>query len=61
MVMTGDGRFLLRERTVAGEVEQVEASPIDEFVPQVDAMGPQKVARVTRSDAAFARQLVKKR
>lgn len=32
----------------------------DEFVAYVDSLGPQAVRRVTRNDAAFERQLVKK-
>ncbi len=60
MVMTGDGKFVLRERLAGGDKDVAEALPLDDFVRLVDATGPQKVARVTKSDAAFARQLVRK-
>ena len=60
MAMTGDGRFLLRERLPEGEREVIAALPLDEFVAAVKAFGPQPVARVSKHDAAFARQLVRK-
>ena len=60
MVMTGDGRFVLRERLTAGDRDVAEALPLDDFVRLVNATGPQIAPRVTRNDAAFARQLVKK-
>lgn len=60
MAITGSGQFKLHER-VAGEDKPIsEALSLDDFVRFVDAMGPQKVPRVTKSDAAFAKQLVKK-
>ena len=60
MVITGNSLFVLRER-VAG-VDQGVSAPLalDDFVRFVNAQGPQPVPRVTRNDAAFARQLVKK-
>lgn len=60
MVITGSSQFLLRER-IDG-VDQVISEPLslDEFVRFVDAMGPQKVPRMTKNDIAFARQLVRK-
>ncbi|MBS1142722.1 MAG: hypothetical protein H6R14_128 [Proteobacteria bacterium] len=61
MVMTGDGLFLLRERTPQGELEASPALPLDDFVKAVNALGPQEVPRVTKADAAFARQLARKR
>ena len=60
MVMTGDGQFVLRERTAEGMQEAVAALPLDDFVKAVNALGPQVVPRVTKNDAAFAKQLVKK-
>lgn len=60
MVMTGDGQFVLRERTADGIQESVAALPLDDFVKAVNALGPQVVPRVTKNDAAFAKQLVKK-
>lgn len=60
MVMTGEGRFLLREKQEGGDRDIGEALPLDDFVRQVDAIGPQKTPRVTKNDAAFARQLIRK-
>lgn len=61
MAMTGDGRFVLRERTAAGQQEVCAALPLDDFVKAVNALGPQVAPRITKNDAAFARQLVRKR
>ncbi len=60
MVMTGDGRFVLRERLDSGDKDVVEALPLDDFVQRVNATGPQKAPRQTKNDLAFARQLVRK-
>ncbi len=60
MVMTGSGLFQLRERVGGGEKELSEALPLDDFVRFVDAQGPQQAPRITKNDAAFARQLVRK-
>jgi len=60
MVMTGDGLFALRERTAAGLQDVCAALPLDDFVKAVNALGPQVAPRVTKNDAAFARQLVRK-
>lgn len=60
MALTSDGRFQLRERTAAGEQTLSDALPLDDFVRLVNAMGPQKVVRITKHDAAFAKQLLKK-
>ena len=60
MVMTGSGLFLLRERVDGGDRDISEALPLDDFVRFVDAQGPQQAPRITKNDAAFARQLVRK-
>lgn len=60
MVMTGDGKFVLRERLAGGDKDVAEALPLDEFVRLIDATGPQKAPRVTKNDAAFAKQLIRK-
>ena len=60
MVMTGDGKFVLRERLESGDKDVAEALPLDDFVRLVKSTGPQVVARVTKNDAAFAKQLVRK-
>jgi len=60
MVMTGDGKFVLREKLDAGEKDAAEALPLDEFVRLVNGTGPQTAPRMTKNDVAFARQLVRK-
>ena len=60
MVMTGENLFALRERTAEGLQEICAALPLDDFVKAVNALGPQVVPRVTKNDAAFAKQLVRK-
>jgi len=60
MAVTGAGLFKLRERTTEGETEVSDALALDDFVRFVNATGPQKVLRVTKNDAAFAQQLVRK-
>ena len=60
LVMTGDGQFVLRERLAGGDQDVGKAFALDDFVRLVDATGPQKAPPVTRNDAAFARQLVRK-
>jgi len=60
LVMTGSGLFLLRERVDGGDRDVSEALPLDDFVRFVDAQGPQQAPRITKNDAAFARQLVRK-
>ncbi len=60
MALTGSGLFILRER-VGGEDSPLSAAlALDEFVQLVDSMGPKKEVRITRSEAAFMKQLVKK-
>ena len=60
MALTGGGLIKLCERL--DEIDQELSAPLslDEFVQLVDAMGPQKVPRITKSEAAFLKQLVKK-
>lgn len=60
MALTGSGLFKLRERSAAGDLELSDALLLDDFVRLVNSMGPQKVSRVTKNDAAFAKQLVRK-
>ncbi|MEI7613872.1 MAG: hypothetical protein WCK63_13285 [Betaproteobacteria bacterium] len=60
MVVTGAGLFNLQEQ-VEGVYKQLSAAlSLDEFVKLVDAMGPQKIRRITKNDAAFAKQLIRK-
>ncbi len=60
MAMTGSGLFVLREQVDGHDKDVSAALPLDEFVRFVDAQGPQQAPRITKNDAAFARQLVKK-
>ena len=60
MALTGGGLFILRER-LAGEDKPLSAAlALDEFVRLVDSLGPKKEVRITRSEAAFMKQLVRK-
>jgi len=60
MVITSSSLFVLRERVDGAEKDVSEPLVLDEFVRFVNGQGPQVVPRVTKNDAAFARQLVKK-
>ncbi|MFH1659879.1 MAG: hypothetical protein FD131_675 [Rhodocyclaceae bacterium] len=60
MVITSSSLFVLRERVDGAEKDVSEPLALDEFVRFVNGQGPQVVPRVTKNDAAFARQLVKK-
>lgn len=61
MACTPDGRFYLMEASDAAPPEKLTALlSLDEFVVEVNKIGPQKVRRVTKFDAAFEKQLVKK-
>lgn len=60
MALTGSGLFKLRERCEGVEKEVSEALDQDEFVRFVNALGPQEIKRVTKNDAAFALQLIRK-
>ena len=60
MSITGAGLFLLYAQEDAGERQVNEPLPLDEFVRLVDSLGPQQQRRLTRNDAAFERQLVRK-
>ena len=60
MALTGGGLFILRER-LGGEDSPLSAAlSLDGFVQLVDSLGPKKEARITKSEAAFMKQLVKK-
>jgi hypothetical protein len=59
MARTGDGLFFLSER--AGEPPLCAPLELDDFVAFVNGLGPQTPKRVSKYDAAFEKQLVKKR
>ncbi|MCX7146757.1 MAG: hypothetical protein NT042_11275 [Sulfuritalea sp.] len=60
MAVTGNGLFILRERLGSDDRALSGAISLDEFVQLVDAMGPKKEVRITKSEAAFMKQLVRK-
>jgi hypothetical protein len=60
MVVTGAGLFMLQDQ-IEGRIQELSAAlSLDDFVKLVDSLGPQKVRRVTKNDAAFAKQLIRK-
>ena len=61
MACTPDGRFylMLASDTAASE-KLTELLPLDDFVSEVNKIGPQKAKRVSKFDVAFEKQLVKK-
>ena len=58
MSITGEGYFFLSEKP--GEPPLSSPLELDEFVAFVNKIGPQEVRRMTKSDIAFEKQLVKK-
>ena len=60
MVLTGTGLFILRERSDGADKPLSDILALDDFVRLVDSMGPKKTPRITKSEAAFIKQLVKK-
>jgi hypothetical protein len=60
MALTGSGLLILRER-VAGDDHPLSAPlALDEFVHLVDSLGPKKEVRISKSEAAFMKQLIRK-
>jgi hypothetical protein len=59
MARTGDGLFFLSERPGAPPLSA--PLELDQFVAFVNALGPQVERRMTKSDVAFEKQLVKKK
>ena len=60
MVITSNGQFQLRELVAGVSSNLCEPLSLDDFVAFVNAQGPQKAVRITKNDAAFAKQLVRK-
>ena len=60
MSITGSGQFMLLEHIEGRETPVSGVLSMDEFIRLVNTMGPQIVPRATKSDVAFAKQLVKK-
>lgn len=59
MARTGEGLFFLSESP--GAPPLCAPLELDEFVAFVNKLGPQKERRVSKLDAAFEKQLVKKK
>ena len=59
MARTGDGLFYLSEKPGAPPLSA--PLELDEFVAFVNGLGPQVERRMTKSDIAFEKQLVKKK
>ncbi len=60
MALTGSGLLILRER-VAGDDRPLSAPlALDEFVHLVDSLGPKKEVRISKSESAFMKQLIRK-
>ncbi|MBL8415212.1 MAG: hypothetical protein JNM42_12315 [Propionivibrio sp.] len=60
VVITSSGLFKLQAQAGDEAKQTSEALSLDDFVRFVDATGPQKIRRITKNDAAFAKQLVRK-
>jgi len=59
MARTGDGLFFLSE--APGSPALSAPLELDDFVAFVNGLGPQEVKRITKNDAAFEKQLVRKK
>lgn len=59
MARTGDGLFFLSESP--GAPPLCAPLELDEFVAFVNGLGPQEVKRISKHDAAFEKQLVRKK
>jgi hypothetical protein len=57
---TGNGLFFLSLQNGDVEEQVCAPMPLDEFVTHVNQLGPQQARRVTKNDAAFEKQLVRK-
>jgi hypothetical protein len=59
MARTASGGFYLSE--MPGSPPLCEPLELDDFVRFVNGLGPQEVKRMTKSDIAFEKQLVRKK
>jgi len=60
LAMTRTGLFKLLDQLDGSTKELSAVLPLDDFVELVNSLGPQKIRRVTKNDAAFAKQLLRK-
>jgi len=62
LVLNANGLFQLVNAEVPGAAQKIgDPLPLDDFVTYVNAYGPQIPRRMTKSDIAFEKQLVKKK
>ncbi len=62
LVLGADGQFQLVLASDTGDTEKIGTPvPLDDFVIFVNGYGPQIPRRMTKSDVAFEKQLVKKK
>ena len=62
LILGADGQFQLVLANDTGQPGKIGvAVPLDEFVAFVNGYGPQIPRRMTKSDVAFEKQLVKKK
>lgn len=62
LVLSANGLFqLVRTSSVSGPEKIGQALPLDDFVAYVNSYGPQTPRRMTKSDIAFEKQLVRKK
>lgn len=59
MARTGDGNFFLSE--APGSPPLCPPLELDDFVKFVKGLGPQEQPRISKNDAAFEKQLVRKK
>jgi len=59
MARTGSGHFFLSESP--GSPPLCAPLDLDDFVAFVNGLGPQEVQRISKHDAAFEKQLVRKK
>ena len=60
MALTGNGLLILRERLAGADSPLSAALTLDEFVRLADSLGPKKEVRISKSEADFMKQLVRK-
>lgn len=61
LVLSASGLFQLVLAGDAGAEKIGDPVPLDDFVAYVNGYGPQTPRRVTKNDAAFEKQLIKKK
>jgi len=60
MILMSSGLFKLHERLAEGDRQLSDALPMEDFVRYVDSVNPPKVPVITKSEADFLKQLVRK-